>query len=58
MAPAADFQYDPDKKTLFLENRYGVFRFTVTGTTMAGTLTLPSGVLFRKITLTKDVEAS
>jgi hypothetical protein len=58
MAPPSDFQYDPEKKTLFLENRYGVFRFTITGTAMEGTLTLPSGVLFRKISLKKDGKPS
>jgi hypothetical protein len=54
MGPASDFTYHPDKKTLVLENRYGVFRFTVSGTTMEGTLTLPSGELYRKISLKKD----
>jgi hypothetical protein len=58
MGPPSDFTYDPEKKTLFLENRYGTFRFTVSGTTMEGTLTLPSGVLYRRISLKKIAKAS
>lgn len=58
MGPPSDFRYDPEKKTLTFESRYGVFRFTVSGTSMDGTLTLPSGVLLRRITLKKTPKAS
>jgi hypothetical protein len=58
MGPPSDFRYDPEKKTLTFESRYGVFRFTVSGTAMDGTLTLPSGVLLRRITLKKTAKAS
>ena len=51
MGPPSDFQYDPEKKTLVLENQYGLFRFTVSGDKLEGTLTVPSGVLYRKISL-------
>jgi hypothetical protein len=58
MGPPSDFRYDPEKKTLMFESRYGTFRFTVSGTSMDGTLTLPSGVLLRRITLKKTPKAN
>ena len=58
MGPPSEFRYDPEKKMLTFESRYGVFRFTVNGTSMDGTLTLPSGVLLRRITLKKTAKAS
>jgi hypothetical protein len=54
MGPPLDFRYDPEKKTMFFEGPFGTFRFTVTGTTMQGTLTLPSGELYRRISLKKE----
>ena len=58
MGPPSDFRYDPEKKMLMFESRYGAFRFTVSGTSMDGTLTLPSGVLLRRITLKKTAKAT
>jgi hypothetical protein len=57
MGPPSEFRYDPEKKTLSFESRYGVFRFAVAGTAMDGTLTLPSGVVLRRITLKKVAKA-
>ena len=55
MGPPSDFTYDAEKGTLVLETERSVFRFTVTGDRMEGTLTLqPSGVLYRRISLKKD----
>ena len=51
MGPPSDFRYDPQKQTLVLESRYGIFRFTVSGDKLDGTLTEPSGVVYRKISL-------
>jgi hypothetical protein len=56
MGPPLDFRYDPEKKTLSFEGPSGTFRFAVTGTTMQGTLTLPSGELYRRISLKKDAK--
>jgi hypothetical protein len=57
MGPPADFTYDAAKGTLVLETERSVFRFTVTGDKLEGTLTLlPSGVLYRRISLKKDVK--
>jgi hypothetical protein len=56
MGPPLEFAYDPEKKTLFLENRNGVFRFTVAGDALEGTLTSPAGALIRRISLKKNVK--
>lgn len=61
MGPPMDFRYDTEKKTLLLENQVGVFRFTVGGEKndkLDGTLTLPSGVLYRRIALKKVAKES
>jgi hypothetical protein len=58
MGPPLDFSYDPEKKTLVCETPAGVFRFSVDGTTMQGTLTLTSGVLYRRISLKKNAKPS
>jgi hypothetical protein len=58
MGPPLDFSYDPERKTLVCESPAGVFRFTVDGTTMEGTLTLTSGVLYRRISLKKNSKPS
>ena len=57
MGPPADFTYDPEKKTLVFESRAGVFRFTVSSTTLEGTLTVTSGELYRRISLKKIAKA-
>ena len=55
MGPPSDFTYDAVKGTLLLATERSVFRFTVTGDKLEGTLTLlPSGVLYRRISLKKD----
>jgi hypothetical protein len=57
MGPPSDFTYDADKGTLLLETERVVFRFTVSGDKLEGTLTLqPSGVLYRRISLKKDAK--
>ena len=57
MGPPSDFTYDAVKGTLVFETERTAFRFTVTGDTMQGTLTLlPSGVLYRRISLEKDAK--
>jgi len=57
MGPPSDFTYDPEKGTLILEAERSVFRFTVSGDKLEGTLTLrPSGVLYRRISLKKDAK--
>jgi hypothetical protein len=57
MGPPSDFTYDAEKGTLILETERSVFRFTVSGDKLEGTLTLmPSGVLYRKISLKKDAK--
>lgn len=56
MGPPVDFRYDPEKKTLSSEGPFGTFRFTVIGSTLQGTLTLPSGELYRRISVKKDVK--
>lgn len=55
MGPPLEFAFDAEKHTLVCEAKSGlVFRFTVTGATMDGTLTLASGVVYRRISLKKD----
>jgi len=57
MGPPAGFAYDAAKGTLLLETERSVFRFVVTGDKLEGTLTLlPSGVLYRRISLKKDAK--
>jgi hypothetical protein len=58
MGPPLDFIYDPDKKTLVSDTPVGVFRFSVDGTKMEGTLTLASRVLYRRISLKKNPKPS
>jgi hypothetical protein len=49
-----DYKYDKEKGTLVHEDARGIWKFTVKGNKMEGTLTLPTGVLYRRISLTKD----
>ncbi len=57
MGPPSDFTYDVAKGVLLLETERSVFRFAVTGDKLEGTLTLlPSGVLYRRISLKKDIK--
>jgi hypothetical protein len=57
MGPPSDFRYDAEKGTLVLETERSVFRFTVSGDKLEGTLTLqPSGLLYRRISLKKDAK--
>ena len=57
MGPPLDFAYDAEKNMLVCETRAGVFRFTVNGSTLEGTLTLISGELYRRISLKKIAKA-
>lgn len=57
MGPPLEFTYDAAKGTLVLETERSAFRFAVTGDKLDGTLTLlPSGVVYRRISLKKDVK--
>ena len=57
MGPPSDFTYDAAHGTLLLETDHSIFRFTVAGDKLEGTLTLqPSGVLYRRISLRKNVK--
>jgi hypothetical protein len=58
MGPPTDFRFDPRKKTLVAETPFGIFRFTVSGTTIEGTMTSATGELYRKISLKKVVKES
>ena len=49
-----EFDYDPREQTLTHESKRGVWRFTVKGDTMAGTLTTPDGVVYRRVSLRKE----
>jgi hypothetical protein len=46
--------YDKAQKTIVWENRVGVWKLTVKGDTMEGTLTLHSGQVFRRVSLRKS----
>jgi hypothetical protein len=50
-----EFSYDPDKQTLVCEYAQGVWRITVDGNKMDGTLTRPDKTIFRRVTLKKEV---
>ena len=50
-----EFSYDPDKQTLACEYAQGVWRFTVDGNKMEGTLTRPDKTILRRVTLKKEV---
>ena len=45
---------DPDKHMLACEYAQGVWRFTVDGNKMDGTLTRPDRTIFRRVTLKKE----
>jgi hypothetical protein len=49
-----DFSYDPKTGVLFAEYKYGVWKLTVKGNKIEGTLTTPDKVVFRRVTLTKQ----
>ena len=46
-------RYESDKQTLTCESPRGVFNFTVKNSRMIGTMNLPDGSLWRKISLSK-----
>ena len=48
------FKADKAEKNELYCDTAGVWRFTVTGRTMSGTLTLKNGTLYRKVSLTKQ----
>ena len=48
-----DCSYDYGKSALACQSPRGVFRFNIRGNKMEGTMALPNGTLWRKITLTK-----
>ena len=50
-----EFSYDPDKQTLACEYAQGLWRITVDGNKMDGTLTRPDKTIFRRVTLKKEV---
>jgi hypothetical protein len=47
-------QYDKEKGTLFAHDGSRLWRFTIRGKSMDGTLTVPDNVVMRKVTLTRD----
>jgi hypothetical protein len=47
-------QYDKEKGTLFAQDGPRLWRFTIHGKSMEGTLTVPDNVVMRKVTLTRD----
>jgi hypothetical protein len=46
-------RYESDKQTLSCESPRGVFKFTVKNSRMIGTMNLPDGSLWRKISLSR-----
>lgn len=50
-----DCSYSAAKQSFACEFPRGVMRFTVSGNNMEGTMTLPDGTLWRKITLRKTL---
>jgi hypothetical protein len=50
-----EFSYDPNKQTLSCEYVQGVWRITVDGNKMEGTLTRPDKTIFRRVTLKKEM---
>jgi hypothetical protein len=51
-----DCTYDKAKSTVVCMMKNGKWEFTISGTSMKGTLTLPDGTLYRKVSLTKDLK--
>jgi hypothetical protein len=49
-----DYTFDKEKGTLTHEDSRSVWKFTVKGNKMEGTLTIPTKVIYRKISLTKE----
>lgn len=49
-----DFKYDKVQQTLISEYKHGVWKFTVKGNTMTGTLTTPDKIVYRRVSLQKD----
>jgi hypothetical protein len=49
-----DFDYNQQKGTLVSSSSRGVWRLTVHGKAMNGTLTLPDATVYRKISLSKQ----
>lgn len=50
---ALKMQYDKERGTLFAEDGPRIWRFTIHGKNMEGTLTVPDNVVMRKVTLTR-----
>jgi len=50
---AVECSYDAAKSVLTCDLPRGVLRFTIEGNKMEGTMTLPDGTLWRKLSLTK-----
>ncbi|HEV3218905.1 MAG TPA: hypothetical protein VGZ48_03995 [Candidatus Acidoferrales bacterium] len=50
---SSDYKYDSGKKTLTDESVRGIWKFSIAGERMEGTLTLPDGRLFRRVSLSK-----
>lgn len=49
-----EFHYDQRSKSWLCQYPQGIWRLTVAGANLNGTLTQPNGTLYRKITLHKD----
>jgi hypothetical protein len=49
-----EFQYFADRQALVCEYAQGVWRLSVDGTKLAGTLTRPDGIVFRRVALRKE----
>ncbi|MEW6130451.1 MAG: hypothetical protein AB1757_25680 [Acidobacteriota bacterium] len=48
-----DFDYDAKSQTLISTYQHGVWKFTVKGNTLEGTLTTPENIVYRKVSLKK-----
>ena len=51
-----DFLYDEKTRTLVNKTEHGVWKFTVKEDQMSGTLTLPDGTIYRRVSLKKGAD--
>jgi hypothetical protein len=58
MGAALEFNYDPAQKTIVCEIQPGVWKLTVKGNAMEGTLTLHDQTVFRRVTLEPSEKTS
>ena len=50
---SGDYDFDSASHTLSHSDQYGSWKLTITGNDLSGTMTLPDGILFRRVTLKK-----